>query len=186
MKQRHLQRSSGVSSPWQASFSTPWLTHYKEQKKIKNVSGFVWLFAPSFPPSSSLCLYMSEYPALLRRRIDSMGKTQIRAHMLQSLVQLVRSLSQRDAYNYPLKRSLINYSMTRRNKCCASFDGRSLYNALLLHCDGGQRILLSPRAWFARYENKSLRDLTVRVLNARLPWHGVPMQESFFTQRDLR
>lgn len=35
MKQRHLQRSSSVSSPWQASFSTPWLTHSKEQKKEK-------------------------------------------------------------------------------------------------------------------------------------------------------
>lgn len=95
-------------------------------------------------PSSSLCLYMSEYLALLRRRIDFNSKTQIRPNMLQSLAPLVRSSSQRDAYNQALKRSLINYSMTRRNKCCVFFDGWSLYNALLLHWDGGQRILLSP------------------------------------------
>lgn len=146
MKQRHLQRSSGVSSPWQASFSTPWLTHYKEQKKKKMYLALYDCLLRPFPRPALFVFYMSEYPALLRRRIDSIGKTQIRANMLQSLVQLVRSLSQRDAYNYPLKRSLINYSMTRRNKWCASFDGRSLYNARLLHCDGGQRILLSPRA----------------------------------------
>lgn len=93
-------------------------------------------------PACSLALSAHERVARAARHIDSIGKTQISANTLQSQVQP----SGGDAHSHPLKRLLINYEMTRRNKRCALFDGRSPYNALLLHCDGGggQRILLLP------------------------------------------
>lgn len=120
-------------------------------------------------PSSSLCLYVNEYLALLRRLIDFNGKTQIRPNMLQSLAPLLCSPSQRDAYNQALKRSLINYSMTRRNIRCVFFWWEVPIQCTFITPGWGTKNITFPHAWFAQYKNKSQGDLTMRVSNARYP-----------------
>lgn len=110
-------------------------------------------------PSGSLRLDMSEHPAPLQRRIDFNGKTQIRANTLQSLALLERSPSQRDAHDWALKRSLINYSMTRRNKRRVSFDGSSLHNALFI-----------TLGW--RTKNITFPPCLIRSVQKQITWGG--------------